>query len=127
RCDIGENQSAKLGDMLPVKQSIVHHLEWDARLDERLVKAERRIVDEGFGFLSAIERRRLLRVDHTDAHEVFLIMKISLVGIVPLVDLLDDRQPSMIDDFGIELGKPGAKTLRHAAGDPETRFISGLY
>ena len=45
RCDIGKDQGAKRSICSRIEQSIMHHLEGNPRFDQRLVKAERRVVD----------------------------------------------------------------------------------
>ncbi len=51
------------GEVLGIEQSVVHHLEGDARLDQRLVPAERMVLDFLRGARAAVELRGLLRID----------------------------------------------------------------
>src|ERR1035437_4618739 len=110
--------------MLTIKQSIMHHLEWNSRFDQCLVKAELRIFHQGSRLFSAIESRSLLRVNHPNSCKGSPIAKISFVCIVPFVDLLYEEEPSTIDYFGIELSKPGTKTLRDSVGHPEPHLFA---
>ena len=40
----GQHQRLELGELLRVEQPVVHHLEWDARLDQRVIAAVDRVV-----------------------------------------------------------------------------------
>src|SRR5439155_15020180 len=67
--DIRQDERLERAQMRGVEQTVVHHLEWDACLDERLIPAEGVVLDFGPGAVAAIEPRGLLRIDERDAGE----------------------------------------------------------
>ena len=75
----------------------MNHVERDARLDQRLVKTERVVLDLGARLLAAIKRGRLLRIDHRHARERPFVPQISFVAVVPAVQVLDHFQPAAVD------------------------------
>ncbi len=69
RGNIRQDERLERAEMRGVEQTVVHHLEWDARLDERLIPAEGVVLDFGPGAVATIEPRCLLRINECDAGE----------------------------------------------------------
>ena len=73
---------------------VVDHLERDAGLDERLVPAERRVLDPLPDALAAAGPRGLLGVDEPHAGERPLVAQVALGAVAPGEDLLDRARAS---------------------------------
>src|SRR5439155_547387 len=107
--------------------TVVHHLEWDARLDERLIPAEGVVLDFGPGAVAAIEPSGLLRIDERDASERGFIAQIFFPPGVAAVDVLDHAQPTRVVEHAAEFGEPGAQAVGRAVGDPDSNFSLALH
>ena len=79
---------------LGVEQPVVHHLERNARFDQRLVPTERVVFELGLRPVAAVKPRRLLRIDHRHAGERSLMAQIALVLSGPNVEILHSLQPT---------------------------------
>ena len=82
------------------------------------------IFNFGLGILSTLDCRRLLGVHQANARKGPLVAKVGFVCVVPIVDVFDDRQPTAIDDLGVELDEPGTKTLCNSIRHPEPDFVT---
>ena len=56
--DVGQDEGLVSGKLFHAEQPVMHHLERYARLDQRLVQAQRVVLDFGFGLF---HRRRTTR------------------------------------------------------------------
>ncbi len=69
RGDVGQDQRAERRKMLGVEAAVVHHLKRNARFNQRLVEAQRGLLDLFARLFSAVEQRALLRVDQAHARQ----------------------------------------------------------
>src|SRR3989442_602408 len=112
--------------MRGVEQTVVHHLEWDTGLDERLIPAEGVVLDFGPGAVAAIEPRGLLRIDERDAGERGFVAQVFFPAGVAAVDVLDHAKPTPVVEHATEFGEPGAQAVGRAVGDPDSNFSLAL-
>jgi hypothetical protein len=106
---------------------VVDHLEGDARLDESLVEAERRVLDPLADPVAAVEPRGLLRVDEPHPGERPLVAQVALGPVAPRVDLLDRLQPAGVVEGAGELREPGPHAVGQEVGDPEADLVPVLH
>src|SRR6266536_2339340 len=112
--------------MRVVEQTVVHHFEWNARLDERLIPAERVVLDFGPRAVAAIEPRGLLRIDERDAGERRFVAQVFFPTRMATVDVLDHAQPTRVVEHAAEFGEPWAQAVGRAVGDPDSNFSFAL-
>src|SRR5437773_4016527 len=125
--DIRQDESPERAEMRVVEQTVMHHLEWDARLDERLIPAEGVVLDFGPGAVAAIEPCGLLRIDERDAGERGFVAQVFFPAGVAAVDVLDHAQPTRVVEHAAEFGEPGTQAVGRAVGDPDSNFSLALH
>ncbi len=103
------------------------HLEGDAGLDERLVPAERRILDPLPDAVPATEPRGLLGVDEPHPGERALVAQVPLGAVAPGEDLLDGKEPARIVQGARELREPGPHAVRQEVRGPEADLVRALH
>src|SRR5437867_3443045 len=103
--------------MLRVEQAVVDHLKRDAGLNERLIPA----VDIVFDF-AGIEPSSLLRINHADARQRYVVAEILLPARQPLINPFDWPQPALIMQDAAELGEPWPQPVGHSVSDPQADF-----
>ena len=121
RGDVGQDQGLEAARDVGVEQAVVDHLEGDAGLDERLVPAERRVLDPLADAVAAVEPRGLLRVDEPHPGQRALVAQVPLGSVAPGEDLLDGTEPARVVQHARELREPGP----HAVGDAGPRPRGG--
>src|SRR5262245_23800035 len=112
--------------MRRIEQAVMRHVEWYARLHERLVKPERVIFNPGSCLLAAVKRGGLLRIDHGHAGERSFVTQIALVLVMPSVEVLNDFEPAVIDHLAVEFREPGPKIMGDSVNHPEPYFVAAL-
>src|ERR1039457_4211264 len=106
RGDVGQDERPERREVPGVQQAVVHHLERNPRLDERLVPAELRVFHAGGrAALGGVEPGGLLRVYDRDPGERALIAQVTLRAVAPRIDLLDGPEPPGVVDAAAELGE----------------------
>ncbi len=127
RFDVGQDQGLERRETIGVEHPVVDHLEGDAGLDERLVPAERRVLDPLADAVAAAEPRGLLRVHEPHPGQGTLVAQVPLGSVAPGEDLLDGTEPARVVQGARELREPGP----HAVGDevrgPEADLGSTLH
>ena len=104
----------------------MHHLERDARLDQRLVHTQRVVLHLLARVGAAVEGGGLLRIDQRHPRQRRLVPQVALVAPVPVVDVLDHRQPALVVQVARELGEPRAQPVGDPVGDPDADLRRGL-
>src|SRR6266516_3314075 len=127
RGDIRQDQRLERAEMRVVEQTVMHHLEWDARLDERLIPAEGVVLNFGPGAVAAIEPRGLLRIDERDSGERGFIAQVFFPAGVAAVDVLDHAQPTRVVEHATEFGEPRPQAVGRPVGDPDSNFSLALH
>ena len=105
----------------------MHHFKGNARLNQRLIETQSRLLDFFAGLLSAVVQSALLRVDQAYARQRAEVPEVFFVGIVPGKDLFDDGQPAAVDGLGVEFDEPRAQPLRDAVGNPKANLVAVLH
>jgi hypothetical protein len=67
----------------------MHHLEGDARFDQRLVPAKSMVLNLRFGVFLAVVPSRLLGIDQSDSREGLLVREVLLILFRPKIDFFN--------------------------------------
>src|SRR5580765_369979 len=126
RGDVRQDQCFERTEMRGIEQAGVHHFEWDARLDERLIPAKRVVLDFGPGTVASVEPGRLLRIDERDAGERGFVAQVFFPIRMAAVDVLDHAEPTRVVEHAAEFGKPWAQAVGRAVGDPDSNLSLAL-
>ena len=89
--NIRQDQRLVIFQMLGVQQAVMDHLERNTRLNQRLIPAQRIVLD-----LRAVVPGRLLRIDQPHARKRTTVGEVVLVLLGPHINLFDLAQPSLI-------------------------------
>src|ERR1039458_2291538 len=98
----------------------MHHLERNARLDQRLEPAQRMVFA-----LGSTKPGGLLRIDQPNASERALVPQVFLPARVTAVDVLHRLQPSSVMQHARELGEPRPPPAGDAIRQPEANRSRG--
>ena len=104
--------------MLGIEQAVVNHLERNSSVNQRLVDAERMVLDFRAGLRTSVELRRLLRIDNRYTRDRFQIAQVTLRFVVPGVEILDDFQSPLIVNAAGNLVEPGPKAVGDSVDHP---------
>ena len=103
---------------------VVHQLEGDAGLDERVVPAERRVLDP----LAARSPpwNRAVCSEYTSATRASgrSLRRYRSCSVAPGEDVLDGSEPARVVQRARELGEPGPHAVGDALRDPEADLVS---
>ena len=124
--DIGQDQRLEGGQVFGVEQAVVHHLEGDTRLHQRMVVALRMVLDTFVGAITAVVIPGLLRIDHGHTGNRCFVAQVGLPLIVEGVHVGHRLEPARIVDHAAELGKPGAQPIGDAVGHEKTDLLRAL-
>ena len=126
--DVWQDERFEIREVLRVEQPVVHHLERDARLDERVIPAIARILERiAHAAFTRDEPRRLLRIDDRHARERALVAQVAFRAGAPAVEFLDRFQPARIVDAAGEFREPRAQAVRDAVERPEAKLRGALH
>ena len=125
--DVRQDECPVTANVRSVEQLVVHHVERDARLDQRMVEAQRVILDPGLRAVATVAGRGLLRVHHRHARQRLLVAEIPLVAPVPDVDVLDGFHPACVHDLAVELGEPWPEIVGDAVDGPQPYLFAVLH
>ena len=114
RGDIRQDERSELAQVGRVHQPIVDHLEGDARFNERLIPAQRVVLD-----LGAAKPCRLLGIDQADPRERVFVAQVFLPLGVAAVEVFDWFEPALVVQHTGELGEPWTQVVGHPLGNPQ--------
>src|SRR5262245_59566942 len=126
RGNVWQDQRLKMEGMLGVEQPVVHHFEWNAGLDERLIPAEGMVFDFRRRALAAIEPGGLLRVDEANASERHGVAKVLFAALIAVVNVLDDFEPPWILNGGGKFREPWPQSVGNTIGHPDAKLCFTL-
>ena len=126
--DVRQDERLEPVQVVGVEQPVVDHLEGDARLDQRLIPAQRVVLDLLPGLRAAVKPGGLLRIDQPDPRQRTLVAQVFLArgdasGRCPPPT---PSQRAVVQHAG-ELGEPGPQAVGDAVGDPEADLRLALH
>ena len=127
RGNVRQDQRLELVQVCGVEQTVVDHLEGDARLDERLIPAERVVFDFCAGAVAAVKPRGLLRIHQPCARERRLIAQILFPTRQPLINPFHRLEPAFVVQHAAEFREPRTQAIRDAIGHPEANLRFALH
>ena len=125
--DVRQDERLEPGQVGRVEEPVVDHLERDPGLDQRLVPAQRVVLDLLLRPRAAVEPGGLLRVDQAHPGERLLVPQVPLGAVVPAVEVLDDAEPAAVAEHAGELGEPGPQAVGDPVGEPDADLRLALH